>query len=439
LRRLLWLSLLVWSAAARGQLPEYEGPEILSRGLGTGLARGAERIQLRPYVAVNGIYDSGMTPVSLDSQGRTVQEDVYGVEANLGLLGYRTWRRTILGVDYRGNVRHYTRHTYYDGSDQMLGLGLTHQATRRLAISLREAAGTYARDFAGLSAAGFYDPRFANVPSNELFDGRTYYTSSMADLTFQKSSRLSFNFGGTGLLVRRRARQLIGVTAGLARADMAYRVSRNQTLGIDYGYSHYAYTNAFGASDIHSAAGDYAVLLSRNWRFGLRGGVARVETLGLRRVSIDPIIAAIIRQTVGVQVFHQINYVPVGEASLFRTVRRSTVSFMYQVGADYGNGVYLTSKRQSATASLSFTATKSWNIGFFGGYDTYSSLGQTLGKYEGYQGGGGFTYKLVRSFHLIGRFDARHYEILHTGFGRETYRGTLGFAFSPGDFPLPLW
>jgi hypothetical protein len=108
------------------------------------------------------------------------------------------------------------------------------------------------------------------------------------------------------------------------------------------------------------------------------------------------------------------------------------------MGSGYGNGIYLTSRTQSAGAYLSYTATKKWNVGLSGSYDTLSSLGQTIGSYQGYQGGGGVTYQIVRSLHLVTRFDARHYEAAAANLMRLTYRGTVGFAFSPGELPLSL-
>jgi len=122
---------------ALAQRSLYEGPSILSRGVGPVMGGGGELIRLRPFIGVNGLYDSGLTPVSVDSQGRLLEDDAYGAEVHFGALGYHSWRRTVLGLDYRGNVRHYTQKTYYDGSDHQLSLGVTHQFSRRWAVSFR--------------------------------------------------------------------------------------------------------------------------------------------------------------------------------------------------------------------------------------------------------------------------------------------------------------
>ena len=437
--RILLVLTAVLAGAAFAQRADYEGPTILSRGIGPVLAGGGDLLRIRPYLSVTGVYDTGLTPVSVNSQGQIPKEDGYGGELGFGALGYHSWRDTVLGLDYRGDVRHYSQQSYYDGSDHTLSLGVTHQLSRRVVLSLREAAGTYSRSFGPMGGLGYFDPSFADIPQNELFDGRTHYLTTMGDLTLQKGPRLSFNMGGSGMVVRRRSRSLIGVTGWTARGDTAYRVGRNQVIGVDYGFHHFDYTSAFGASDIHTLGLNWTARIGRNWSFGLRAGASRVETLGLRRVTLDPIIAAILGQSSGIETFYRVNYVPSANARLTRTFRRSSVSFEYDRGTGSGNGIYLTSQQESFGLNASYTASRRWNVGASAGYDNFRSLGQTLGKYESYHGGGGVTFQMTSVLHFVARFDGRHYDIDNTDFKRTHYRASLGIALSPGDMPLSLW
>lgn len=284
-----------------------------------------------------------------------------------------------------------------------------------------------------------FDPTFADVPANDIFHGRTYYASTMGDLTFLKSQRLSFNIGGSGMLVRRRSRALIGVTGWTARGDVQYRLSRTAVIGVDYGFRHYEFTSAFGASDVHLLATNLAFRLGRDWDLAMRIGAARVETLGLQRVAVDPIIAAIIGRTTGIEVLYRTNYVPSVDASLTRSFRKSSLSFGYRAGVSPGNGIYLTSRSEDATASYSHTAFRRWNVGVSGGYSSFSSLSQTIGKYRNYTGGGGVSCQLNSWAHLVGRYDLRRYEIGKALFKRFSQFASVGIAFSPGDLPLSLW
>jgi len=439
LRRLILLLLIAAVGTVWAQRADDPGPTILSRGMGTALQGGGELLELRPYLSLNGIYDSALTAVSVDQQGKIPQADGYGAEVGFGVYGYHNWRHSMLGVDYRGDFRHYARQSYYDGTDHTLTLGFTHRPTRQLSFSLREAAGIYSRSNGWFSGYQFFDPAFANVPTNELFDGRTIYMSTMGDLTYTKSPRLSFNVGGSGMVVRRRSQSLVGTTGYTARGDVAYRASQTLTVGADYNFSHYAFTGSFGASDIHTVSVDLSLRLGRRWDLGLRAGGARVETLGLRSAAVDPVIAAIIGRTTGTEVFHGIQYIPSMQATLGRVFRRSSLSFGYSTGVDPGNGVYLTSRASGGNISYSHTAFQRWNVGLSGGYGSYSGLSQTMGKYQSYNAGGGFTCKLMSWVHLVGRYDARRYMITQSTFRRVDHRVTVGIAFSPGDLPLSLW
>ena len=211
------------------------------------------------------MYDTGLTAVSVDATGKIPKTDDYGGEVGFGVLGYKRWPRTSLGIDYRGSLRKYARNSYYDGSDHMLSLSLTRPLTARTSLVLREAAGSYSRNFAGVSGYAPFDPALAGVPADELFDSRTTYLSSMARLVFQKSARLSFSVGGSGRLIRRRSGALVGSTDLSASGDVSYRISRSVTLGADYNFGHNEFTKAFGTSDIHSAGFNATFRLGRYW------------------------------------------------------------------------------------------------------------------------------------------------------------------------------
>jgi hypothetical protein len=287
--------------------------------------------------------------------------------------------------------------------------------------------------------SGFTDPSVEGIPANELYDSRVTYTNSMLDLTYQKSARLSFNFGGSGYFVRRRSQALVGLNAAYARGDMNYRLSRTQTIGVDYGFSHFDYSGGFGSSDMHTVGLNYAVRLGRSWEFSLRGGGTRVESLGLVQVQIDPAVAAIIGVSSGTEVYYRINYVPSGGAQLFHSFHHSTASLSYTRGVTPGNGIYLTSQGESAAANYSYNSTRRWSAGLGSSYDSYNSLTRTMGKYESYGGNVGGGYRILGSVYMTARIDYRHYQIESQTYRHSRCSSSVGLAFSPGEIPLSLW
>ena len=304
---------------------------------------------------------------------------------------------------------------------------------------LREAAGLYSRAMFIDQPLELIDPSFANLPTNELFDNRTMNLSTMADLTYSKSARTSFNFGGDAFIVRRRSSALNGVTGSSGRADFAYRTSRVATTGFAYNFTHYEYTKGFGATDVHTISLVESYRIGRSWELAVRAGAARVETLGLARVAVDPVIAAITGQSQGVEAVYRLNWLPSGQIALSRGFRRSSLSLSYNYGVNPGNGVYLTSRSKTGTASYGYSGLRRWSLGASMSYATLGSLSQNLSQYSSYNAGGGATFKVSGALHLISRYDFRHYDLDQTTFRRNSYRVSFGFGFSPGDIPLSLW
>jgi hypothetical protein len=419
--------------------PQYGGPAILSRGGTASLRVPTQSIRIRPFLTVEGDYDSGITPVTVTPKGGIPNDKSYGVDASAGIYGYHRWKTATLGVDYTGSYRDYTANTYYNGTDQNLALIYTKQAARRISITLRESAGLFSRNFLTAGPYNLVDATFANNPTNDIFDGRTIYLSTMADVTYQQSARLSFNFGGDGFLVRRRSSSLYGLTGYRARGDVAYRTSRFATTGVAYDFTHFEYTKGFGGSDIHTLQITQAFRFGRWWELSLRAGGSRVETLGLTTVAIDPVIAAIIGRTQGIEAIYRINWVPSAKALLTRKFHYALLTFNYDRGVSAGNGLYLTTRQEFAGANFSYTGVRKLNIGLSGGHSTYGSLTQTLGNFSAYNAGAGLTYKITGSFHFVTHYDFRRYDIAQSVFRRDSYRASVGFGFSPKDVPLSLW
>ena len=198
--RLRMVAALAYTATLFAQFDEgaYSGPSVLSRGLLPGVTTAGRSIQIRPSITIGGFCDTSLTAYSLDASGKIPDQTTCGIEASAGVRGYRRWKQTLLGLDYNGTYRHYPRYKYFDGTDQLLSLGISHQATKRTTITLKELAGTYSRNYLSGTGYGFFDPAALYAPNGEVFDNRVYYVLTGADVTYQKSARWTFNMGGSG-------------------------------------------------------------------------------------------------------------------------------------------------------------------------------------------------------------------------------------------------
>ena len=358
----------------------------------------------------------------------------------IGANAHRSWGKTALGLDYRGDFRHYARTRYFDGSDNAFTLGINRRLSRRWNLSLREAAGTFTRAFGSLNGYGFYDPNQIVTPVNEFFDNRTTYASTAGDLTYQKSARLSFNAGADGFMVRRHAEGLVDVNGVAARGDMVYRYNRHGAVGADYRFMHLDYPNAFGTSDIHTVGFNYSSRFSRLWEIALHVGVSRVETVGLTPVAIDPAIAIILGIRFGVEVGHLVNYIPDFYGRLTRSFRHGSAQVSYINRINPGSAIFYLAQQNSVQGEYNYTGLRRWHFAARAGYNSMRSINQAGGDYEGYTIGTGISRVLRRDLHAQFRFDLQSYEGgFENTIQRNRARVTLGILYSPGEMPLRFW
>src|SRR5689334_9605644 len=133
----------VLSFSAYGQIGNYLGPGVLSRGAGDIGLRSGQEVALRYYFNVAGVYDTGLQPFSVDQAGKLIQVNgLYGEQVDVGAYGTHRWKRALLGLDYRGNFTHYENNSFYDGSNHNLTLGYTLQQSRRIVYEMQATAGT---------------------------------------------------------------------------------------------------------------------------------------------------------------------------------------------------------------------------------------------------------------------------------------------------------
>jgi len=418
----------------------YDGPSILSRDRSLIGERSGKLLDYRFFGEITGVYDSSLIPVATNQAGGLARATgSYGVEAGFGVTGSRSWRHDTFAVDYHGTYRHYANHSYFDGIDQFVNMTYTHVISRRLYIQARGTAGTNSLSNGGLTYLPLQNTDLYSVPTNELFDNRTDYLQARVDVTWQKSLRLSFNFGGEAFFIRRRSLALASLNGYNGHGDVSYRLTKRQTITANVERTQFDYLRQFGNANITTFTGGYAVGIGRRWDFSSRFGASRVEALGLTKVNVDPAIAAIVGQNTAVVVFHKVSYVPDIEARLIRRFERSSVTAAFNQAISPGNGVYLTSKQTAATVGYSYTGLKKMTFGANVAYSRLNSLGQQLGNYNGISGGLGMTYTLVGSTHLEARYDARHYSTQNVGFSQNSNRVSIGLAYSPGKKPLPIW
>lgn len=441
---LLWFGC---AAPALAQSPSagFGGPSVLGRGGPQARRIPARDVRLRTFASLSGVYDTGLTAVQFTNTGQIPAVGAAGIEVAWGAYASKLFREGQIAFGYKGDYRQYNIRTNFNGSNHYLDLTGFRQLTSRIAVNGDLLAGTTNLAAGGPfgfigTGAGTTTDSVIGIPSNDFFDTRTYFVSAQTAVVIQKSARLSFSLGGGGFTVRRSSSALISMDAAQARADVAYRVTRNMTIGADFNYYQFVFRNAFGVSNIFEGTMTFSRQFGRAWTLRARAGAFRSETEGTVRVTLDPVVAAIIGQSSGFEAFHRVNILPAVNVSVARQFRQSSFSATFFKAANPGNGLQMTSKITNYSTTFSYTGIRKWSMYGSVGYVDLESIGRFITRTENYVASAGATYKINRIVNLSLTMLGRRFEVASGPVRRrDSVRFAAGLVFSPGDLPLAIW
>ena len=417
----------------------YGGPSLLSRGGNTPGRRGRAPIDFTYYAGIRGTYESGLIAPTLDESGQLHGNNLYGGQVELGAYGAKSTRRSSVGLDYRGDYRKTNKNiSSFNGTNQALSLQYTFQPTRRMQIFANETGGTTNRAFGGFSAPAFADQQNLGVPLNEVYDSRVYFSQTTAGISYRTSARTEYVFSGTGFIVKRSSRSLIGMQGYEASGGVFYSLSRSEKVGVRYEFIRFEFPRIYGGSDIHSADLYYERRLTRNMGMKVTAGGYVANTVGTQKVELSPEVAAILGRGTGVEAFDRTDWKPRIEATLDYTMQRSRLYAGYRSGANPGNGIYITTNQKNVNTGYSYTGFRRLSLGVSAGYTRYSSLGLQLGDFSTLQGGGGMNYRIIEHLDLSLQADRRKFSAPGVS-GRSGTNISLGLTFTPASIPLSIW
>jgi len=418
----------------------YQGPGISSPGVGDIGRRGGEQVDLRYYFGVSGVVDTTTVPFGSDSKGNLIRIPyLYGMEAQAGVYGVHSWKRSQLALNYGGSYTKYFNFESYNTTNHALTLGYTAQLSKRLNLDLRESAGSLTQGTGQVVNVASSDLNSSFTPETRLFDTRTYFLQSSASATYLQSARTSYTAGASAFLQNLKKLGLSNLWGYSLNGSMMRRMSKSSTLGLTYAYSHFVFPEFSSSSTSHIFQGRYATGLGRSWTLSIDAGATLTQGEGLVSIPLNPVLAAIFGKSTITGISSYRTIYPSGTVALKRQFRRASLGFNYYRGVNSGNGAYTTGRLDNAYASISYTGVRKVNFGADGGYYHLKSVGQNLGEYSQYSAGGGITYTLGHAIHLTLRYDFRDQQIDLTNYRHSGSRATIGLNFSPGSLPLSLW
>jgi hypothetical protein len=426
-------------SADAGPVQEYTGPAVLSRSYTINRPLVPEQVKWSQSFGVSSVYDSGVSAGAINPDGSPAggSSTLIGTTLNWSFGGRHYFHHDVISVDYTGNMQRYSGPTGYNGGNHSLVASYSHLLTRRLTLELSGAGSIYSQNYTlqnqTAGPESIADVNIASSPNLQLYDTGTKQLSSQADLRWQKSSRLSMSVGTSWFGVARNSPQLLGNTGQQARGDVNYRLTRNTTVGAYYSFNHYRYSHGFGTSDTNGVGLIYSYALSRTMQVRFRGGISKIDSLGLQTIAINPLIAAILGEAFGIVDVSQSIRTSDYSAQFVKDFKgRASLSFAYARGISPGNGVFQTSQQESSSVTFTTRIFKTYSMNLAAGRDSLASVAQALGNYQSDYGRIGFSRAYRRGVGLNFSIDYRHFDVTNFAAVRNQIRITSGVTWNPG-------
>ncbi len=451
-RRLLFVGLFASGLIAQGQAPlppspdqdstldlsHYMGPGVFSSGAGNIGERAGAPLGFRVYGSLSGVYDDYLQAAKVDSTGKLAStSSEVGVEVGFGVVGTHVTRRSKLGLDYHGAYRRYNA-DLLNGSDQGVQLGYTMLLSKHFILDLHEVGGTYVYGGSGPGALITSDPGTGLNLTSQILDSRVNYIRSSADITYRATARTFYTFGGHGYFQEPKGAGLSKTYGYDANARATHRVNRDVNVGGSYRFSQMYFPISDGNSHTHALEATFSTVFDRRWLFAVEAGASVVNVQNNLTIRLEPALAAIFGPTVTFRNISQSVY-PSGLVSLNRNFKTSTIGIVYSRSISSGNGLYTASRQQGFDGRVTYSGFQRWTLGLYARYGSLISIGQNLGSYGGYSGGGFAAYTLGHGMNLTGDYNYNHQTISSGSFNRSGNRLQFGLQFSKGKRPVGLF
>ncbi len=418
-------------------LTSYDGPNIMGRGE-TQVGRvGADPVPIRFAFNASGTYDTLLGAFRVDRDGQLAPAaGSYGVQGGFEVSGQKTGRRSVLGLSYSGNFNHFPSLQGFSGFNQALNLAYSRRVSRNLELSWNNTASSTNRLLGNPLGLQNVGADAVSAPLSELFDNRIYFLTSQMSLAYRLNARWQIVGGGNGGVVRRQNKGLASVNVYGAESGAIYRLNRRTSIGLNYRFSHFNFGRSFGESNVHGVTVTVARQIGPDWQVSAAGSQSSARTIGVQRVALDPVIAALLGSGTGVEAFDRTQWVAGYAFSVSRRYRRSSFEGRAERAVIPGNGLLLTSVNNFYGITAQYSASRNWGVNSSFGQNSMSEVTGSNKSFSVWQAQVGIKRTLATELDLTGSVEYRQFELSTNTLNRSGYRMTLGLSYSPAALPF---
>lgn len=383
------------------------------------------------FGTAEGLFDHGAYGGTGGSSG--------GFAANGGVRAYHLFRDSELSLSYNLGYTHYGSGGYASGFNQNLSLIYTKTLSRRWSIGFVESGGMFR-----YGVSYYPQPDGGTQAIANPFSPVTKFLSSEVSLTYRQTARLSYIFSGNFYLSRYDAPGAIGTTGATGSGSVSYRLTERTTVGGTYSHSYYAYQHGAGDAVMDGGYFNLSHQFPQFWTAGFDVGITRTDSSGFIHIPINIIVNGVPVTGYVVGPYQQTRITPTLQGHISRRLRHIVATVSAGQGVNPGNGVYLASRNQFLSGSVSYTGSPRSNISASGGYWHLTSLANAIpnsssGSYSTGSFGASYSYTLAHHLAAHIRYDYFRYGGVATYSGSADNRISFGITFSSASIPVTFF
>lgn len=416
---------------------------------------------IQPWLAINGNYDTALGQT--DSSAGSIRRSL---SVSGGLSATKSFQRTEFVLGYAGSGNDYLGQSAGSRvgwmSSNVLRLGVSSQVARHITLDFSEAGGAANGGFGAASAgmlsgglgvlgsldvSGGYlsggsglgstssglDNLSNGLVDSDYYDQMTYFSTTGANAGFLLTNRTMLNVGGSGSIIRRSGRSFSDANMVGANAMISTQFSRRFSTFFGYSFTRVDFVKSIRDIYIQGGFAGVEFVLSPHDHLSLSVSESYLNSQFVTVVALPADVAALLGVSTTSVAVNNNRSVVGGRLSYNHSFQRGGFSLTCNSTVVPGNDLILMARAEGCTVSLSRVLTQRFSVNGVGGMRRLTGISQSGSRYDVFDGGVVFAYRMFRSVSLTAGADYRATEFHPSGSSRDDVAANAGLRWSPRD------
>jgi hypothetical protein len=268
---------------------------------------------------------------------------------------------------------------------------------------------------------------------SDYYDQMTYFSSTGANAGFLLSSRTMLNIGGSGSIIRRAGRSFSDANMIGANAMISTQLSRRFSTFFGYSFDKVDFVHSI--RDIYVQGGFAGVhfALSPHDQLSLSISESFLDSQFVTVVTLPADVAALLGVSTTSVAVNNNRKVVGGKVAYNHSFQRGGFNLNCNSSVVPGNDLILMARTEGCAVSLSRVLSQRFSVNGIGGMRRLTGMSQAGSRYDVFNGGVIFSYRVFRGVSLTAGANYSASEFHPSASSRTFVAANAGLRWSPRD------